>query len=118
MEARKGTFRYQMLHLGDIFVAKMAKGFRLFGKSSRGVVVTYDLRELKRKRKKVLLHIGTRMADLKTVSPELDIFQDNDLSGLFNRLERIEQKIELRIQEREERLYPGRFQSEPLAAAA
>ena len=118
MKVEKGTFRYKMIHLGDILIAKMEKGFRFLRKSNRGIVITYDLRELKRKRKKVLVKIGTRMADLKTVSPELEIFKDSDLSKLFTNLEKIEQTIEERIQEREARLYPGRFQFEPVTVPA
>jgi len=118
MEAIKGTFRYKMLHLGDILVNKLEKSFRFLSKANRGVVITYDLRELRRKRKKVLTKIGTRMADLKTISPDLEIFDDTDLSRLFTQLERIEQKIEQRIDERERRLYPYKFQNESFAAAA
>jgi len=118
MDAKKGTFRYKMIHLGDILVSKLEKGFRFMAKANRGVVITYDLRELRRKRKKVLTRIGTRMADLKTISPDLEIFSDSDLSQLFTHLERIEQKIEQRLDERDRRLYPYKFQNETFAAAA
>jgi hypothetical protein len=118
MEASKGSFRYKMFHLGDILVSKMEKGFRFLSRANRGVVITYDLRELKRKRKIVLTKIGTRMSDLKTISPDLEIFNDTDLSQLFSQLAKIEHKIEQRLDERERRLYPYKFENQSFAAAA
>jgi len=115
------TFRFKMQHFGDFFVEKfinnLEKGIRSLTLSTRGIVVTYDLRELKRAKKKMYARVGQRVTEIKRTSPEMEIFQDNDLNKLFKRIDDLESRIERRLQERESRLYPNNF-SQPVAATA
>jgi len=120
MDQPKKSFRYKMQHLGDFFVdnvlSKIEKGFGSLKLSTRGIVVTYDIHELRKSKRKMISHIGQRLTEIKRTSPEFDIFQDPDLSKLFVKLDDIESRIELRLNERETRLYPRRYaQPSPVA---
>nr|WCC90928.1 magnetosome protein Mad10 [Desulfobacteraceae bacterium] len=107
------SIRYKIQHVGDFFVEKVInkieKGFNSIKKSTRGIVVTYDIHELRKSKKKVISNIGQRVTEIKRTTPELDMFQDMDLTKLFIRLDEIESRIELRLHEREIRLYPGKY---------
>jgi len=100
--------RYTMTHIGDILMDKLANGCNAISRSTRGIVLTYDIHEQGRKKKKIIHQIGERMAQLKEISPESDIFGDMKLKSLFDRLNEIEKLISLHVTERETRLYPGR----------
>jgi hypothetical protein len=98
--------RYTMTHIGDIALDKLAKGCQSVAKTTRGIVLTYDIHEQGRKKNKIIHRIGNRMAELKAFSPEHDIFIDAKLKDLFDQLNGIETLINSHLKEREERLYP------------
>jgi hypothetical protein len=99
--------RYTMTHIGDIAMDKLAKGCQSVAKTTRGIVLTYDIHEQDRKKYKIIHRIGNRLAELKEFSPENVIFIDAELKDLFDQLKGIETLINSRLKEREERLYPG-----------
>lgn len=121
MSKSNESIRFKMQHFGDFFVEKfinnIEKSFRSLTLSTRGIVVTYDLRELKRAKKKMFTRVGQRVTEIKRTTPEMEIFQDRDLTNLFRRIDELESRIERRLQERESRLYPNGF-SQPVPAAA
>ena len=100
--------RYTITHIGDITVDKLATCCNVVARSTRGIALTYDIHEQGRKKNKIIHQIGERMAELKAISPESDIFVDTKLKSLFDRLNEIEKLIQLHLNERESRLYPGR----------
>jgi len=121
MDQSKQSFRYKMQHVGDFvvdkFINKIESGLRSLSLSTRGIVLTYDLRELKRSKLKTFTKVGERVTEIKRTTPEMELFQDQDLVKLFRRIDELESRIEKRLQERESRLYPNRFmQSVPVAA--
>lgn len=99
--------RYTMTHIGDIAMDKLAKGCQSVAKTTRGIVLTYDIHEQGRKKYKIIYRIGNRLVALKEFAPEHDIFIDVELKDLFDQLNGIETLINSRLKEREERLYPG-----------
>ena len=99
--------RYKIQHMGDIFVDKLDKGFGLFKSSTRGITVTYNIHELRKKRGKLLKQIGAAIAEVRKRAPELDVFSDEAVMALFAKLDEIDKNIQACTQEREERLYPG-----------
>ena len=99
--------RYTMQHLGDIFVDSVERGFDCLESSMRGVSLTYDIHELKKKKRKILSKIGKRTAEIRKRSPEQEVFADDRMMELFSKLERIDEHIETRTREREARLYPA-----------
>jgi len=108
----ENDLRYTMEHLGDIVAGKLEKAVGKLGKvfgslktSTRGVVLTYDIHEMEKKRRKILTKIGERMTEVRTQSPELTIFNDEGIMKLFATLTTVEDRIESCKREREARLY-------------
>ncbi len=115
----ENDFRYTMEHLGDIVAGKLervaSKLGRVFGSlktSTRGVVLTYDIHDLEKKRRKILTSIGEQMGKVRVQSPEMAIFNDEGIMKLFTQLTTLEERIESCKQEREARLYARDFASE------
>lgn len=100
--------RYTITHIGDILMDRLASGCSAVSRSTRGIVLTYDIHEQGRKKKNIIHQIGERMAELREISPTSDIFDDVKLKSLFDRLNDIEKLISSHVAERESRLYPGR----------
>lgn len=105
-------FRHNMQHLGDIVVDKLEKVFGSLKISTRGIVQTYEIHELEKKRRNILTRIGKRLGEVRKQSPEKAIFNDEDIMKLFSTLTTVEERLEKCQQEREARLYPRDFASE------
>lgn len=75
--------RYTITHIGDILMDKLANGCKAVSISTRGIVLTYDIHDQGRKKKKIIHQIGERMAELKEISPESEIFDDMKLKRLL-----------------------------------
>ena len=99
---KNNGFRYKMTHIGDIVVDNVINGFR----ATKGIAITYDMYGLRRKRKKALLNIGIRAYEIKNTTPEQQLFNDTDINDHFQKLNKIEEEIELKTRERQEHLYP------------
>jgi len=99
--------RYKFQHLGDIVADKLEAGCRATKSSTRGVVLTYDLCDLRKKKRKVVGKIGARLVQIRKESPELDVFQNEKMMEVFNKLAKLEDREEAIIQERLERLKLG-----------
>jgi len=113
------NFRYTMEHLGDIVAGKLegvagklGKVFSSLKTSTRGVVLTYDIHDMEKKRRKILTRIGERMTEVRAQSPEQTIFNDEGIMKLFATLTTVEDRIESCKQEREARLYARDFTPE------
>jgi len=96
--------RYNIQHIGDIFVDNLEKAFDYVKSSTRGITLTYDIHDLEKKKSKVLSEIGERMAEIRKTSPELDVFNDEKVLELFSKLEVVEESIEAHTKERKGRL--------------
>jgi hypothetical protein len=96
--------RYNIQHIGDFFVDNLENAFDYVKSSTRGITLTYDIHELEREKDKVLSEIGGRVAEVRKISPELDLFNDEKMMELFSRLGGLEDSIEAHKKERGERL--------------
>ncbi len=97
-------FRYKVEHVGDYF-ADLLEGVVQCAKSSaKGVVLTYDIKQLSRKKETLLNNIGLRTSQL---SKENSAFtEDGILSELLRQLDEVEAKLKALIQEREGLISP------------
>ena len=99
-------WRYTMSNIGDIFVDTLEKFIGTVALSTKGVKLTYNIHELNTKKIKLEKKIGQRVSKIRLKSPELEIFEDPELTKLFFALKSIDDEINASTYEREERLYP------------
>ncbi|MBF0111464.1 MAG: hypothetical protein HQK74_01875 [Desulfamplus sp.] len=111
-EQDKTGIRYKMTHLGDIVVDAFDRLWSSASSSTKGISLTYNIHELKKRKRKLHRKIGERVSKIKEQSPLLEIFDDEVLLNLFSDLAKIEKNINASIYEREERLYPKRAMKE------
>lgn len=99
--------RYNIEHIGDLFVDGLEKVCGIIRSSTKGISLTYDIHDLETKRKKLCRLVGERIAEIRRVSPENELFRDERLAELFFKLSDLDEKIEFSKREREDRLNPA-----------
>ncbi|MBF0568264.1 MAG: hypothetical protein HQK95_05290 [Nitrospirae bacterium] len=100
-------FRYRMEHLGDLFVGMVDKVSEAARCSAKGVILTYDIHFLKKKRQGLVSILGARVAALRKTDPEQVVFADKDIRELLIDLDETEKRYEQCVAERQSRLYPS-----------
>jgi len=101
--------RYKMRHIGDALVDKVENvGLSIKGRV-RGIVLTYNIDELREEKEEIVNRIGKRAAALRSKGP--DLIHDDALNKLFDRLDEIQDKIDASVKEREKRLYPKKLEA-------
>ena len=104
--------RYQIEHIGDIFVSKVQKACGAVTASTKGIVLTYDVGGLQKERDRLIKKIGKRVVALRESDPGLDVMNEASMIKLFYSLDKVEDKIGASIRKRKERLYPRTRRSE------
>ena len=99
-------FRYKVEHMGDYFVDMLAKVSCASKSSARGVVLTYDIRQLTKKKETLIMDIGTRVAQISKHNPSLA--QDEKISELLGLLDETEKRLNAYVEERKQLLYSKR----------
>lgn len=112
MEETKTDFRYTMEHLGDIFIDHMECVCRGIRSSVAGVSLTYDIHHHRKKRGKMVMGIGERVVAVRKEDPALNLAADEPALALFAEYDRIQEKLEADIMEREARINRWRFAHE------
>ena len=84
--------RYKMQHLGDIFVDALSCVVDSAKKCAKSIVLTYDIRDLKKKRRQCLSQIGRRIVQVKKVGLA-DLNRDDQLVELIAGAEKIDRFI-------------------------
>ena len=84
--------RYKMQHLGDIFVDALLYTVASAKKSAKGIVLTYDIRGLKKKKQECLSQIGRRIVQVKKAGLA-DLKRDDILVELVATTEKIDRSI-------------------------
>jgi len=84
--------RYKMEHLGDIFVDTLSSVVGSAQKLAKGIVLSYDIRDLKNKRHQCLSEIGQRIVQVKKAGLE-DLKRDDILMDLFSKAQKLAQLI-------------------------
>jgi len=101
-------FRYKMRHIGDDFVDQVQNlGLSIKG-SVRGIVLTYNIDELKEEKGKIVNSIGKRVVAIRDKESGQDLINDDVLNRLFHRLDKIQDNIHTSFEERKKRLYPNK----------
>lgn len=85
--------RYKMQHLGDIFVDALSIVVDSAKKQAKGVILTYDIHDLKKKKLQSLSLIGRRTVDVKKAGLA-DLKRDDKLVELIAQAEKIDRYIE------------------------
>jgi hypothetical protein len=85
--------RYKMQHLGDIFVDTLSIVVDAAKKRAKGVVLTYDIYDLKKKKLLCLSLIGRRIVQVKKAGL-VDLKRDDTLVELIAQAEKIDRYIE------------------------
>jgi len=84
--------RYKMQHLGDIFFDSLSCVADSAKKCAKDVVLTYDIRDLKKKRRQYLSLIGSRIVQMKKEGLA-DLKRDDKLVELIAGAEKIDRFI-------------------------
>jgi len=84
--------RYKMQHLGDFFVDAVSCVADSARKCAKSVVLTYDIRDLKKKRRQCLSLIGRRIVQVKKAGLA-DLNRDDKLVELIAGAEKIDRFI-------------------------
>ncbi|GAG25656.1 unnamed protein product, partial [marine sediment metagenome] len=74
----------------------------------RGIVLTYNIDELKEEKEKIVNSIGKRMVASRDKESGQDLINDDVLNRLFHRLDKIQDNIHASFEERKKRLYPNK----------
>ncbi len=84
--------RFKMQHLGDIFVDTLSRVADSAKKHAKGVVLTYDIWDLKKKRREWLSLIGRRIVQVKKAGL-VDLRRDDKLVEMIAHAEEIDRFI-------------------------
>jgi DNA repair exonuclease SbcCD ATPase subunit len=98
-------FRYKVEHVGDYFVDMLGTVASAAQSSARGVILTYDIRQLERKQENLMKDIGQQVAQISKENPSLA--KDEKMKGLLARLDETEKKLNSFVEERQHMLYPA-----------
>jgi hypothetical protein len=85
--------RYKMQHLGDTFVDALSIVVDSAIKHAKNVVLTYDIHDLKKKKRQCLSLIGKRIVQVKKAGLA-DLKRDDNLVELIARAVKIDNYIE------------------------
>ena len=84
--------RYKMQHLGDIFVDTLICVADSAKKHAKGIVLTYDIWDSKKKRREYLSLIGRRIVQVKKAGL-VDLRRDDRLAEMIAHAEKIDRFI-------------------------
>jgi hypothetical protein len=102
----KEDVRYKMQHLGDIFVDTLSCVADSARKHAKGVVLTYDIRDLKKKRREYLGLIGRRIVLVKKAGLA-DLRRDDKLVEMIAHVEKID-RFMASLEEKKKGMASGR----------
>lgn len=110
-------FRYKMQHMGDIVVGSIEKAAGSARECAKGVVLTYDIHETRKKRRHLLRGIGRRLVQLKKEGLT-DVKRDDGLVELFAELDSLEKTLKAYEEERNAMVHPCRARLNPAESAS
>lgn len=97
--------RYKVEHIGDSFVDMLTKVVGASKSSARGVILTYDIRQLTRKKEALISEIGMHVAHISKDTTAL--LPDEKLKELLEREGEVDRRLQTFVEERKHLLYPG-----------
>ena len=84
--------RYQLQHLGDMFVDALSSVTTSARRRARNVVLAYDTRDLEKKRRRCLTMIGSRIVQVRKAGLA-DLTRDDTLMELIEDVAQIDRAI-------------------------
>jgi hypothetical protein len=113
MEQAEKGLKYKMQHVGDILVDSVETMLEGWKKSLKGVCLTYEIHSLQAKKKRVIYRIGERLVSIRKTDPTVSgISADDEAIKYFSEFDKIEERLEASIAERESRVNRWRFVNE------
>jgi hypothetical protein len=113
MEQTEEGLKYKMQHVGDILVDSVETMLEGWKKSLKGVCLTYEIHSLRTKKKRVICRIGERLVSIRKTDPTVSgISTDDEAIKYFSEFDKIEERLEASIAERESRVNRWRFVNE------
>lgn len=98
--------RYKVEHIGDSFAGLIGNVSDAAKASAKGVILTYDIRQVARKKERLISAIGARVVQLNKEDSSLS--QDEQTRGLLAQLDETEDRVCSLMDEREQMLKPAR----------
>jgi hypothetical protein len=86
--------------------------------SARGVILTYDIHELGKKKEKLVKQLGDRIVELRREAPGTNTADDETVRTLLLEIDAVDSTLQDYINEREMRLYPAKGKEEAEETAA
>ena len=113
MEQTEKDFKYKMQHAGDILVDTVESVLKEWKKSLRGFCLTYEIHSLKAKKDRAIYNIGERVVSLRKSDPTVSsLSTDAEAINCFSEFDKIEERLEASIAEREAKVNRWRFVNE------
>jgi len=107
--------KYNLEHIGDVFVDQIEKVLEALKNSTKGVSLTYRIHCLEKDMEKSYAKIGRRTVALKSRYPLNEVFSDEDMRELFKEFDAFDTELSTAKKQREERLYPNMKTAEEAA---
>ncbi len=92
--------RYKIQHSGDLFVSAICGVVEAAKDSAKGIVLTYNINELKRKKRNLIKKAGERLALLKKENMDRRISDDDRLRKLLAEMQKLQNRIDAYVKER------------------
>ncbi|MBF0343192.1 MAG: hypothetical protein HQL06_03085 [Nitrospirae bacterium] len=99
--------RYKILHMGDYMVDLIDKVSDAAKASAKGVILTYDIRDLRGKKNDILLRLGKRLTECRNLDHGVFVSRDEELTRLFEEFDDVAGRTEALLKDRNQRLYPS-----------
>lgn len=94
--------RYKLEHIGDHFVKMINCTIEAGESAAKGVILTYDIKQLTRQKETLLKRLGMQLVKDKRENINFD--QDITIQELMTQLEEIEQRLKACKDERDKQL--------------
>ncbi len=96
----KEDLRYKIQHTGDVIVGTLCDVISIAKSSARGIVLTYNINELRRRKRDIARKMGERLVQVRKDDPEIHVSEDETMKKLFSALDKIQKSIDAYVEER------------------
>ena len=98
------SIRYNIEHVGDIVVDLIEKPVDLAQKFARGVALTYDIREIHKKKQATLKELGEQIV-LVSAGDSTALTDNENIASLTTQLDELDRNLDAKVKEREENIH-------------